>query len=172
VDGAVITLRPDGEDIPEFTLNVATTSTMLSGLVNVTVQDRAPQCDTGVVATRAGSGATVTSTTSTTAPATSTTAPSTPAGPTAGSGGPCGAGTLITVVRSYVSQPIEGFDVLRCNERWAAGSVSYGGQDDPWLLEWDGSTWQTGACQRYRDPVDWTKSSVVPEEFWYPCISD
>jgi hypothetical protein len=174
----VIRLRPVGEDIPELEFNVATTGDMLSGMINVTIQDRAPACDVGVVATRAGSGSatastTTPTTTSTAAPSTtSAPMPSTPAGPTAGSGGPCGAGTLITAVRTNVNEPIEAFTVRQCNERWAVVSYGVGGQDDVTLLEWNGSTWVTGACEKYRDPADWTRSPVVPPEYWSPCIVD
>jgi hypothetical protein len=170
VNGAVIKVHPVGEDIPELTFNVATSKDGLSGLINVTVQDRYPPCDVGVVATRVGSTAPPAPTTTSTS-TTSTTVPSAPAGPTAGSGGQCGAGTLIGVVRSYESDPIVGFTVDACNERWAAVSYGVNEQDDAALLEWNGSAWETGACQKYRDPSDWTKSTVVPPEFWIPCIS-
>jgi hypothetical protein len=75
-------------------------------------------------------------------------------------------------VNAYVSEPIVGFTVEGCDDRWAFVSYGVGGQDDVALLEWDGATWQRGACQRYRDPVDWMKSSVVPAEFWIACIVD
>jgi hypothetical protein len=79
---------------------------------------------------------------------------------------------LLAFVQSYADEPVVGFAVHGCNDRWAAVSYGVGGQDDAALLEWNGSTWTTGACQRYRDPSDWTKSPVVPPEFWMPCIVD
>jgi hypothetical protein len=69
LNGAVITLHPDGESAPEYKFAVATTSDLLSGGVSMTsAQDpgaRVSNCDAGVVATRGGSAPAPTSTTST-----------------------------------------------------------------------------------------------------------
>jgi hypothetical protein len=53
--------------------------------------------------------------------------------------------------------------------------VSYGDgeQDDARLLEWNGSTWVGGACQKYGDPNDlFAHSPEVPDELWSPCTVD
>lgn len=178
IGGAEIRLRPEGETAPEVTIKVAPTSGgNLMGEVSMTgAQDpsvRVTACDAGLIARRGGSGSpsTPAPTTTSTSTTTTTVAPP-PAGPTAGSGAPCDAETLGAVVRGNISSPVQYFSVSLCNERWALGGVTYEEQDDPWLLEWNGSAWVTGACQKYRDPNDWTKSPVVPEEYWIACIVD
>jgi hypothetical protein len=63
--------------------------------------------------------------------------------------------------------------VLRCNERFAAVSYGVDEQDDAALLEWDGSTWIGGACQKYGVPNNILQHSPeVPDEFWVPCTVD
>ncbi len=174
-NGAVIKVHPDGEDAPVITLAVSVTADALGGRVSMTgAQDpsvQVTQCSAGVYATR-GTREEPSTTASTTTSTPSTTEATVPTAPPTPSGAPCDVGTLTAVVQSYVGEPIVGLSVHACNERWAAVSYGVDGQDDAGLLEWDGSAWITGACQRYRDPSDWTKSPVVPPEFWMPCIVD
>lgn len=175
-NGVVIKVHPKGEAGPELTFNLATTDTTLAGTMSMTgAQDpsvRVYQCETGIVATKAGSTPTATTPSTTPSTVSTSTTTSTPATQSAPSGDRCSVATLTAVVQSYVNEPIVGLEVGACNDRWAALTYGVGGQDDGALLEWDGSTWTTGACQRYRDPVDWVKSTEVPAEFWWPCISD
>lgn len=165
-NGAVITLHPEGEDGPEITLNVATTPTLLSGLFQLTgAQDpsvRVYGCEAGIVATKGGSSAPK-NTTSTT----STTVAIPPAADQ------CSVGTVEAAIEAAIGEPIVGLSVLRCNERWAAVGYGVGGQDDAALLEWNGSTWIGGACQKYGDPGNiLAHSAEVPDEFWTPCTVD
>jgi hypothetical protein len=170
VNGAVIRLHPDGATAPEFALAVATTPTQLAGSLSMSVDasgQRSGACNVGVVATKGGSATTPPSESSTTSTSTTTSTVT-----DAGASGPCDAQTLQAVVTSIVNQPIVGFDVTACDGKWAAVSYGVDGQDDAALLEWTGSAWQRGACQQYRDPNDWTKSPVVPQQFWIACIVD
>jgi hypothetical protein len=93
--------------------------------------------------------------------------------PVLGSGGPCDQSSLLAVFLALGGGEYQTVDVSSCNGRWAVLIVVRPDltEDYP-LLEWTGSAWRGGACERYRDPNDWTKSPVVPAEYWGPCISD
>jgi hypothetical protein len=169
VNGAVIRLRAADGSGPELRLVVATAPTQLAGSLSVIDANGQPgDCNVGVVATKGGAAPASSTTTSSSTTSSSTT--STVA--SAGAGGPCDPASLEAVVESMVGEPIVALDVVACDGKWAAVGYGRGGQDDAGLLEWTGAAWQGGVCQQYRDPDDWTKSPVVPDQFWIACIVD
>jgi hypothetical protein len=175
-NGAVITLRPDGQDAPEVKLTVATTSTELAGTVSMTgAQDpsvRVSGCNAGLVATKDGAESILTPSTTSTSTSTTTVATFPPES-IPGSAGQCSLSTIEAAIEDAIGEPIVGLSVLRCNERWAAVSYGVDEQDDAALLEWNGSTWVGGACATYGDPNNFMlHQPVVPDEFWLPCTVD
>ncbi|MCZ7631438.1 MAG: hypothetical protein M5U19_21350 [Microthrixaceae bacterium] len=93
--------------------------------------------------------------------------------PSSGSGGACDQASLQAAFVGLGGGEYRSVEVSACNGKWATLLVIRPDltEDYP-LLEWTGSAWQGGACERYRDPNDWTRSSVVPPEFWGACIVD
>lgn len=139
-------------------------------------------CKAGVIIRRAGTGPAVVPTTGapstapprstvTTSPSRATVAPSTTA--PAARGGPCDQAKLTAAFVALGGGEYKDVQVTACDGRWAVLTVIRPDltEDYP-LLEWNGSAWQGGACERYRDPNDWTKSKVVPSNFWHACIVD
>jgi hypothetical protein len=128
---------------------------------------RVSNCDAGVIATKVGSPPAPSNTSTTSTVATS------PPETTTSTGDQCDVATLRDLVQSGYDEEIVGFAVSRCNERWAIVSYGVDDQEDVRLLEWNGTTWIGGACQKYGDPNNiLLHSPVVPDEFWLPCTVD
>jgi hypothetical protein len=164
-------VHPKGEDAPELTFNLATSDSSLAGNMSMTgAQDPSVQvyeCETGIVATNGGAAPAVTSTTSTTAPPPTST---TIARPTAGSGGPCDKASLVAALAPGGLASNESRAVEQCNGSWALLSWHDDDAEGVTLLEWNGSAWTTGACQRYGNPNDITYvPPEVPPEYFIAC---
>lgn len=91
---------------------------------------------------------------------------------TAPSLGTCDATTLNQIFDSIWEEPAHRFEVYACDGKWAYITADVGTLIGASLFEWVDSAWSLVDCDVYRDPNDWMSSTVVPAEFWTPCISN
>lgn len=175
--GAVITLESD-DGRTRIEMNVASGSGGIYGLVDTVDRNDmgTGDCRNGIAGRLGGAGGSAPTAAPTTAPPTTvaptTVAPTTAASPAA-SGGPCDLASLTAVYRANGGDASDIVTVDACDGKWAMLTITVPPDmiDIGNVVEWNGSAWQGGVCQRYVDPNDWTRSDVVPMPYWGVCIS-